>query len=138
MKTTEIQIPRKLTQQLLHHAQNSPTSEVCGLIGTKNNCPCSCYPIKNSAPQPENKFLLDAQQQIAAQVAMREKGEELFAIYHSHPTAPALPSQTDIALATYPNALHFIISLNTKGVLEMRGFQINNETVTEIILTLIE
>lgn len=138
MNPAEIQIPRKLAQQLLHHAQNTPDSEVCGLIGAKNNQPCSCYPIKNIAPQPETKFLLDETQHIAAQVAMREKAESLFAIYHSHPSAPALPSQTDIALATYPNALHFIISLNTKGVLEMRGFQINNETVTEIILTLIE
>jgi proteasome lid subunit RPN8/RPN11 len=138
MKTTEIQIPRKLTQQLLHHAQNSPTSEVCGLIGAKNNCPCSCYPIKNSAQQPETKFLLDAQQQIAAQVAMREKGEELFAIYHSHPTAPALPSQTDIDLANQPDVLHLIISLNTKGVLEMRGFRIADGVAQEVMLILAE
>jgi proteasome lid subunit RPN8/RPN11 len=136
MTIPEIQIPRKLTQQLLHHAQISPDNEVCGLIGAKNGNPCSCYPIKNTAEQPENKFLLDAQQQIAAQVAMREKGEELFAIYHSHPTAPALPSETDITLATYPNALYLIISLNTKGVLEMRGFKIAEGEVQEVILIL--
>jgi proteasome lid subunit RPN8/RPN11 len=136
MKTAEIQIPRKLIQQLLHHAQNSPDSEICGLIGVKNGVPCRCYPVDNSADQPKDKFLLDAQQQIAAQVAMRNKGEELFAIYHSHPTAPALPSQTDIALANQPEALHLIISLNTKGVLEMRGFRIADGHAREVILTL--
>lgn len=136
MSTTEIQIPLKITQQLLHHAQTSPDSEICGLIGAKNGVPCSCYPIENSAPQPEKKFLLNAQQQIAAQVAMREKGEELFAIYHSHPTAPALPSQTDIDLANYREALHLIISLNTKGVLEMRGFKIEDGEAREVILVL--
>jgi proteasome lid subunit RPN8/RPN11 len=138
MKTAEIQIPRKLTQQVLHHAQNTPNTEVCGLIGAKDNKPCSCYPIKNAAPQPDTAFLLDAQQHIAAQVAMREKGESLFAIYHSHPSAPALPSQTDIALANYPNVLHLIISLNTKGVLEMRGFNMSHERAEEIILALSE
>lgn len=138
MTTTEIQIPRKLTQQLLHHAQSSPDSEVCGLIGAKNGIPCSCYPVANSAEQPESRFLLDAKQQIAAQVAMREKGEELFAVYHSHPTTPALPSQTDVDLANQPNALHLIISLNTKGVLEMRGFRIADGEAQEIILILAE
>lgn len=138
MSTTEIQIPRKLTQQLLHHAQSSPESEVCGLIGAKNHIPCSCYPVANSAEQPENRFLLDAQQQIAAQVAIREKGEELFAVYHSHPTAPALPSATDLALANQPEALHLIISLDTKGVLEMRGFRIADGEAQEVILILAE
>jgi proteasome lid subunit RPN8/RPN11 len=138
MSTTEIQIPRKLTQQLLHHAQSSPDNEICGLIGAKNGIPCRCYPVDNSADQPKDKFLLDAQQQIAAQVAMREKGEELFAIYHSHPTAPALPSQTDIALANKPDILHLIISLDTQGVLEMRGFKIADEQVREVILILTE
>lgn len=138
MNTTEIQIPRKLTQQLLHHAQSSPMHEICGLIGAKNDIPCSCYPIENSAPQSENKFLLDAKQQIAAQVAMREKNEVLFAIYHSHPTAPALPSQTDIDLANQPDVLHLIISLDTKGVLELRGFRIADGEAREVILILAE
>jgi proteasome lid subunit RPN8/RPN11 len=136
MNTTEIQIPRKLTQQLLHHAQSSPENEVCGLIGAKNNLPCSCYPVANTAEQPENRFLLDAQQHIATQVTMREKGETLFAVYHSHPTSPALPSATDIALANQPEALHLIISLDTKGVLEMRGFKIADGKAREVILTL--
>ena len=136
MKTEEIKFPRKLTQQLLHQAQSSPLHEVCGLISAKNGLPCHCYPIKNSAEQPENRFLLDAQQQIAAQVAMREQGEELFAVYHSHPTAPALPSSTDIALANPANALHLIISLDTKGVLEMRGFTFADGQAREVILIL--
>lgn len=136
MTTTEIQIPLKITQQLLHHAQTSPETEICGLIAAKNGIPCSCYPVANSAEQPENKFLLDAQQQIAAQVAMREKDEALFAVYHSHPTAPALPSQTDLILANQPEALHLIISLNTKGVLEMRGFKIADGKAQEVILIL--
>ena len=138
MKTTEIQIPRKLAQQILYHAQNSPESEVCGLIGAKNDIPCSCYPVANSAKQPENRFLLDVQQQIAVQVTMRGKGEALFAVYHSHPTASALPSTTDLALANQPEALHLIISLNTKGVLEMRGFRIAEGEAREVILILTE
>jgi len=136
MNSPEIQIPRKITNQLLHLAQQSPDFEVCGLIGSKNGLPTHCYPIANTAEQPEQRFLLDAAQQISTMVKMRELGEELFAVYHSHPSAPAQPSSADLELAAYPDALYLIISLNTKGILEMRGFKIDQKTALEIPLIL--
>ena len=43
---------------------------------------------------------------------MRERGEELLAIYHSHPrSAEPRPSETDVRLAYYPQATYFIIGL---------------------------
>jgi len=134
MSSPDIQIPRKITNQLLHLAQISPDIEVCGLIGSKNGLPTHCYPIKNKAEQPQQRFLLDAGQQISAMTKMRERGEELFAIYHSHPTAPAQPSTHDLEQAAYPEALYLIISLNTKGILEMRGFKIHQKIAVEIPL----
>lgn len=136
MKPEEIQIPRKITNQLLHQAQQSPDTEICGLIGSSNGIPVHCYAVSNASEQPQQRFTLDPQQQIAALAAMRERGEQLFAIYHSHPTAPAEPSQTDLEQAAYPEALHLIISLNTKGVLEMRGFKIINHQAREVALGL--
>jgi proteasome lid subunit RPN8/RPN11 len=134
MSQEEIQIPRKITNQLLHLAQISPNYEVCGLIGSKNGLPTHCYPIKNISEYPQQRFLLDAGQHISAMTKMRELGEELFAIYHSHPTAPAQPSTYDLELTTYPEALYLIISLNTKGILEMRGFKMHQKTALEIPL----
>ncbi|MDP2904202.1 MAG: M67 family metallopeptidase [Methylovulum sp.] len=136
MTPNEIQIPRKLTTQLLHLAQLSPEFEICGLIGSQNGLPTTCYPITNQAKHARQRYLLDATGQIAAMASMRGSGEELFAIYHSHPTAPAQPSSTDLAMATYPDALYLIISLNTKGILEMRGFKIDGKNAQEIPLTL--
>ncbi|MGZ8222989.1 MAG: Mov34/MPN/PAD-1 family protein [Methylobacter sp.] len=133
-----IQIPRKITNQLLHLAQISPDLEVCGLIGSKNGLPSSCYPVQNTAENPQQRFQLDPAQQISAMAKMRDQGEQLFAIYHSHPDAPATPSATDLELASYPEALYLIISLNTKGVLEMRGFKINHKSAREIVLSLNE
>jgi proteasome lid subunit RPN8/RPN11 len=138
MTPEHIKIPRKITNQLLHFAQQSPDAEICGLIGGKKGLATRCYPINNRADQPLQRFLLDAEQQISAMATMRDQGEELFAIYHSHPSAPAIPSDTDLELAAYPKALYLIISLNTKGVLEMRGFKINHKIAREIALSLRE
>lgn len=139
MNQTEICLPRKLVNQILHLAQISPETEVCGLIGADSDGrPASCYPVSNSAANPKLRFALEPTQQIAAMKNMRDKGESLFAIYHSHPDAPAVPSATDIEQASYPEAVHLIISLNTKGVLEMRGFKIIDKTIKELALRLIE
>jgi proteasome lid subunit RPN8/RPN11 len=134
----EIHIPRKLAQQLLHLAQISPDAEICGLVGGKNGVPQTCYPVVNIAESPQQRFLLDPKQQIAAMAAMRDQGEQLFAIYHSHPTAPAFPSWLDLEQAAYPEAMYLIISLNTKGILEMRGFKIAAQNATEVNLVLSE
>ncbi|HEY8034892.1 MAG TPA: M67 family metallopeptidase [Methylobacter sp.] len=138
MSQKHIQIPRKITNQLLHLAQISPDLEVCGLIGSKNGLPINCYPVKNIAEHPQQRFQLDAGQQISAMAKMRDQGEELFAIYHSHPSAPATPSATDLEQASYPEAFYLIISLNTKGILEMRGFKIEHKSAQEIALSLSE
>ena len=135
-KIIEIAIPRKIVQNLLHHAQLTPEQEVCGLISSQNNIPQHCYPIKNTADKPESFFNLDAQQQIQAMANMRDNNEQLFAIYHSHPTAPAIPSNEDIEQANYPDALYIIISLNTKGVLELRAYKIVDTQFSEIPLCL--
>lgn len=136
--TEEIQIPRKIANQLLHLAQLSPEQEVCGLIGGISGMPTHCYPISNIAELPAQRFLLDPAEQIAALKTMRESGESLFGIYHSHPNAPATPSATDLELAAYPDALYVIVSLDTKGVLEMRGFYLNDGGSREVSLVLSE
>ncbi|MBE0468420.1 MAG: M67 family metallopeptidase [Methyloprofundus sp.] len=136
-KITEIAITRKIVQNLLHHAQQTPDQEVCGLVSSRNNTPYRSYPIKNNSPEPTRFFNLDAQQQIQAMATMRDNNEQLFAIYHSHPTAPAIPSNTDLAQANYPETLYLIISLNTKGILEIRGYLIDKFKFIEVPLNLI-
>jgi [CysO sulfur-carrier protein]-S-L-cysteine hydrolase len=129
-------LPRPLVNQLLHHAQMNAKREVCGLIGARDSVPTHCYPVGNIAPSPEREFFMDPQGQIRAMRRMRERGEELFGIYHSHPETSPLPSASDLAQAAYPNVLYLIISLSTKGVLEMRGFRLQRDKYEEVELQL--
>ena len=114
--TWTARLPRHIVNQLLHHAQQSPDGEVCGLIGSKGGLPSHCYPIANIATIPQR----------------------LFAIYHSHPVGPSIPSATDLAQANYPETLYLIISMQTRGVLEMQGFLLDGDTITEVPLEIIE
>lgn len=135
----EIVLPRKLVNELLHSAQLSPDEEVCGFVGKTAAGAYSCYPVDNVADEPSERFLMGAENQLSAMKGMREKEQEMFAIYHSHPTAPAIPSAMDIEQAAYPDTYYLIISLNTKGVLEMRCFKLlHDENIVEITLRMEE
>jgi proteasome lid subunit RPN8/RPN11 len=130
-------LPRTLINELLTHAQHSPEEEVCGLIASRHGVPSRVYPVANIASERNHLFAMEPKAQIDAMRHMREAGEELYAIYHSHPHAPAEPSLRDLEEAAYPEALYLIISLNTKGVLEMRGFRLGEGAVESVELAVI-
>ncbi len=133
-----LQLPRILVNQLLAHAQSRAEVEVCGLISSKHGRPAHCYPIPNTAADPRKHFTMDEHAQIDAMRTLREQGEELFAIYHSHPDAPAQPSAEDLQHDEYPEALRLIISLDTKGVLELRAFSVSHGRAEAVELELSE
>ena len=132
-----LRLPRPLVNQILTQAQHSPEAEVCGLIATQNGTACRCYPVHNAAADPVHRYRMEPQAQIEALRQMREAGEELLAIYHSHPHTPPTPSSSDIEEANYPDAVYLIISLDIKGVLQISAFHIANGKATELVLELL-
>ena len=56
-------------------------------------------------------YEMDPGQLVNALRELRHTGEELVAIYHSHPHGPAHPSRADIERAYYPEAAYLIVSL---------------------------
>ena len=129
-----ISIPRTLANRLLTLAQLKPDAEVCGLISKNMENKYQVYPVNNIAENTHNVFEMDPQQQINAFKLIREKQQTLFAIYHSHPDSSAIPSAKDLRDATYNEALNIIISLNTKGVLDMRAYFYKKDKVESVDL----
>lgn len=131
-------IPRSIIVQLLTEAQKNPEREVCGLISSRNGAARKTYPVTNIASTPGTLFEMDPEEQIQAIKSMREGNEELWAIYHSHPHAPAAPSHKDLTDAAYPDALYLVISLNTEGVLEMGGYRLQQDGFHAVELETVE
>ncbi len=132
--TEQIKLPRTLINQLMTHSQSREGEEVCGFIASRNGVPVKTYPVTNIATPVTNRFEMEPRAQIDTIRKMREQGEEIFAIYHSHPTSPAAPSQQDINEFSYPEALSLIISLNTKGVLEIRAYRMLANGAIEVTI----
>ncbi|MDJ0863274.1 MAG: M67 family metallopeptidase [Gammaproteobacteria bacterium] len=130
----QVVLPHRLVEQILGHVLTSPSQEVCGLVGAIDGAAVSTYPVNNVSPEPDCRFEMDPSQQIAAMRVMRDAGESLFAIYHSHPQGPPAPSAVDVSLAGYPDALSLIVSLADRSVPEVRGYYVRRGQIEEVRL----
>ena len=113
-------------REMFGHAREEAPAECCGLIGGASpNRADTLYRLHNVAPNALITYEAAPEDLFAAQRQMRERGEQLLAIYHSHPraTEPS-PSDTDVRLAYYPSAVYLIIGLGGAEPV-MRAFRIS-------------
>ena len=60
---------------------------------------------RNISPTPSVAYELD-HETLALQIEFEDRGLAYWAIYHSHPQGPETPSETDVRLAFYPEAVY--------------------------------
>lgn len=119
-----IAIRRTLIEEMFARAREAQPGECCGLVGGVGTAARSVYPLRNVARDPLNAYEGAPQELFDAQRLMRERGEKLVAIYHSHPRADdPVPSESDVRAAYYPAAVHFIIGL-AGGEAVLRAFRL--------------
>jgi proteasome lid subunit RPN8/RPN11 len=114
--------------EILRHARESDPAECCGLVGGSNDRKArSIYPLHNIAANPLVTYEAAPEELFAAQRLMRDRGEALLAIYHSHPrSVEPLPSDTDVRLAYYPETIYLIVGLAGDEPV-LRAFQISEK-----------
>ena len=120
---------------MLDHALTQPHLEVCGLLGGADGLIENYYPIENTAVEPRCSFLMDPRGQIRAMRTMRERGESMAGIFHTHPDAPARPSARDIAEARYADVYYLILSL-VRSTHEIRAFYYDGDHFHESVLAI--
>jgi proteasome lid subunit RPN8/RPN11 len=121
-----ITLQRSHCNEIFANARAADPAECCGLIsGAGDGTAKTIYPMRNVAADKIVSYEAAPEDLFAAQRQMRERGEELLAIYHSHPrSAEPAPSETDVRLAYYPNAVYLIVGLAGPEPI-MRAFQIS-------------
>jgi [CysO sulfur-carrier protein]-S-L-cysteine hydrolase len=121
-----ISLQRAHVDEIFAHACATAPGECCGLIGgAVEDEASSIYRLGNIASEPLISYEAAPEELFAAQRLMRERGEQLLAIYHSHPRAvEPSPSDTDVRLAYYPSAVYLIIGLGGDAPV-LRAFRIS-------------
>ena len=122
---TPILLLREHLDEMFAHARAMSPAECCGLVGGGDSRARAVYRLRNVARDPLVGYEAAPEELFAAQRIMRERGEELLGIYHSHPrSSDPVPSAMDVRLAYYPSAIYFIIGLG-EGTSTLRAFRIS-------------
>ena len=121
-----LKLRREHLEAMIAHAREAAPAECCGLVGGFSGTQAaSLYRLRNVTADPEVRYEAAPEDLFAAQRQMRDRGEELLAIYHSHPRAvDPSPSETDIRQAFYPSATYLIIGLGGVGPI-VKAFNIS-------------
>ena len=113
-------------EELIAHAREEAPNECCGIVTLRDGAVEEVLRGENKRSSPYGYELDDA---TLMRLAFLEDEGLAPGVYHSHPRSAAEPSQTDINLATYDNALYLIVSL--EGEPEVRAWRIADGKVEE-------
>jgi [CysO sulfur-carrier protein]-S-L-cysteine hydrolase len=128
-----MRISRELFDQMVSHARADAPNECCGMIASRDGEAITVYPAANAAASPL-RYEIDGAEQYRIQMAIDDEDLDLGAIYHSHTRSAPYPSQTDINLAFYPEALYVIVGVAGEEA-EVRAYRIRDGQVDEAELT---
>ena len=122
-------IPDDVRTQLVAHAEREAPNEACGLVLMRDGRAERYEPGRNAAASPYRFELeLDDLELWFAE----DDGYEL-AVFHSHLSAPARPSRTDVEnIGLWERKPYVILSLRTR---DLAAFRIEGGQIEEIPLT---
>jgi proteasome lid subunit RPN8/RPN11 len=131
-----VKISQELYDELVAHAREDAPNECCGMIASRDGDAVAVYRAENSAHSPL-RYEIDGSEQYRIQMAIEDADLDLGAIYHSHTRSEPYPSQTDINLAFYPDALYVIVGLASGPEAKVRAYTIRDSQVAEAALTVV-
>lgn len=113
----QLQLPQPILDAMIDQARAELPNECCGLLAARIEAQPSAivrvecrYPLVNAAASPV-LYESEPKSMFAAVRDMRQRGLEIVAAYHSHPTSPPIPSRTDRERNYSEDVVNFIISL---------------------------
>ena len=130
-----MRISRQLLDELIAHARAEAPNECVGMIASRNGEAVAVHRATNAAASPL-RYEIEGREQYRIQTAIEDAGLDLGAIYHSHTRSAPLPSQTDINLAFYPEALYVIVGVKDPEP-DVRAWRIVDGRVSEAQLEVV-
>ncbi len=122
-----------ILEEVVRHARECLPYEACGFLVGRSGRVQRFLPANNEAASATAyeiapQFLFDLVREL------RVSGEDLIAIFHSHPVTAAVPSSRDVAEAYYPDSVYVIVSFAEPASPDVRAYRIIDGQVVEVEL----
>jgi [CysO sulfur-carrier protein]-S-L-cysteine hydrolase len=122
-------IPADVRAQLVAHAEREDPNEACGLLLLRDGRAERYEPGRNAAASP---YRFELELENPELWFAEDDGYEL-AVFHSHLSAPARPSRTDVEnIGLWENKPYVILSVRSG---DLAAFTINDGQITELAIS---
>ncbi|GAB2543456.1 M67 family metallopeptidase [Gracilibacillus alcaliphilus] len=134
MKREKIIIPQILHDQMVEHGRMALPYEACGMLSGNRQEVMSIWPLQNEWKSDRRFFV---SKQVVEQTIQKanDLGEQILAIYHTHPSTEPKPSHYDIKNHLDKNIKMVIVSYkaNTPTV---KWYRIMNDYYQECYVSI--
>jgi [CysO sulfur-carrier protein]-S-L-cysteine hydrolase len=122
-----------LARGLLAHAHRELPNESCALLAGdhRSGSVRTVYPARNLLTSPY-RYEIDPHDLVRIVHTIERRGDELIAIFHSHPEGTAVPSASDVREARY-RVVHLVAGLSD-GAGVLRAWRIDSRDAYEVPL----
>jgi proteasome lid subunit RPN8/RPN11 len=126
-----VRLPSVLAGRLLDHAVRELPNEACALLGgdAMTGTVRTLHPARNMMASPY-RYEVDPRDLVEIVHRIEGEGDDLVAIFHSHPGGPAVPSPTDVRDARYP-VVHLLATMSG-GEERLRAWTIGADGYSEV------
>jgi proteasome lid subunit RPN8/RPN11 len=128
-----IVLPEAHRAAIVGHAESDPSEECCGLMlgrfsddGTKIVQELMSIDNARESGARHNRFLIGPMEMLKGERQARSLGLDVVGIYHSHPNAPAVPSQFDLDHA-WPVYSYVIVAVTAQGAGALRSWALRED-----------
>lgn len=128
--SASITLPGPIYDSIVDHARECAPKEVCGILSGRNGVATELVRGRNEAANPVTDYWIDGLT-LLKQFDFEDRGEEMIAIYHSHPVDEPYPSATDARNAFYPDAAYLICSLLDPVRPQLKAYRLLREDLPQ-------
>ncbi|WP_144901206.1 desampylase [Halobellus captivus] len=116
MNPTTLTLTRDVYDEIVYQGYGGADEEICGILGgefgDEESVVHEVRQVANIAETPQIRYAMDPEEQLAATETLEDAGYDVVGFYHTHPTGPPRPSETDAARATWPGYSYAICAFD--------------------------
>ena len=120
----------ELRAELVSHSHAALPEEACGLLLGAGDQPVEVVALPNLARRPECSYTIDPLDYLRAERDAERLGRWVMGVWHSHPGARAVPSETDRD-AAWEGWLYVIVGFPEDANAELRGWRLQGDRFLE-------